>query len=70
MLMYTSLKPDVLQAIDEMMCRFTIKYIDGWTPSFTSRSDQLLMTVMKLTMNTPLLDLAERFHTSSFSVNK
>ena len=64
MLMYTSLKPDVFQAIDEMMCRFTIKYIDGWTPSFTSRS------VMKLTMNTPLLDLADRFHTSSFSVNK
>ena len=67
--MYTSLRPDMFQAIDEMMRRFTIKYIDGWTPSFISQSDQLLMTLMKLTMNTPLLDLAERFNTSATSVN-
>lgn len=69
MLMYTSLRPDMFKAIDELMRRFTIKYIDGWTPSFISQSDQLLMTLMKLTMNTPLLDLAERFNTSATSVN-
>lgn len=69
MLMYTSLRPDMFKAIDAMMRRFPIKYIDGWTPSFISQSDQLLMSLMKLTMNTPLLDLAERFNTSATSVN-
>jgi hypothetical protein len=59
----------MFQAIDEMTQRFDIRYIDGWKPSFISKSDQLLMTLMKLTMNTPLLDLAERFNTSASSVN-
>lgn len=67
--MYTSLRPDMFHAIDEMMQRFQIKYIDGWRPSFISLTDQLLMTLMKITMNTPLLDLAERFNTSASSVN-
>ena len=67
--MYTSLKLDMFQAIDEMMCRFTIKNIDGWTPLFISQTDQLLMTFIKTTTNTPLLDLAERFHTSASSVH-
>lgn len=59
----------MFHAIDEMMQRFQIKYIDGWRPSFISLTDQLLMTLMKITMNTPLLDLAERFNTSASSVN-
>lgn len=67
--MYTSLRPDMFHAIDEMMQRFQVKYIDGWRPSFISLTDQLLMTLMKITMNTPLLDLAERFNTSASSVN-
>ena len=69
MLMYTSLRPDMFRTIDDLMHRFQIKYIDGWTPSFIPLSDQLLMTFMKLTMNTPFLDLAERFNTSAASVN-
>lgn len=69
MLMYTNLRPDMFKAIDAMMRRFRIQYIDGWTLSFISQSDQLLMSLMKLTMNTPLLDLAERFNTSATSVN-
>ena len=67
--MYTSLRPDIFRTIDDLMHRFQIKYIDGWTPSFIPLSDQLLMTFMKLTMNTPFLDLAERFNTSAASVN-
>lgn len=67
--MYTSLRPDMFHAIDEMMQRFQIKYIDGWRPSFISLTDQLLMTLMKITMNIPLLDLAERFNTNASSVN-
>lgn len=67
--MYTSLRPDMFHTIDEMMQRFQVKYIDGWRPSFISLTDQLLMTLMKITMNTPLLDLAERFNTSASSVN-
>ncbi|XP_052691592.1 uncharacterized protein LOC128169504 [Crassostrea angulata] len=59
----------MFHAIDEMMQRFQVKYIDGWRPSFISLTDQLLMTLMKITMNTPLLDLAERFNTSASSVN-
>ena len=69
MLMYTSLKPDMFHVIDEIMQRFEITYIDGWKPSFISRSDQLLMTLMKLKMNVPLLDLAQRFNTSQTSVS-
>lgn len=69
MLMYTSLKHDVFQIIDEYLQRFNVKYVDGWTPSFLSKSDQLLMTLIKLNMNPPLLDLAERFCTTTTTVN-
>lgn len=67
--MYTRLRPDIFHIIDKMMQRFQIKYIDGWRPSFISLTDQLLMTIMKMTMNTPLLDLSEKFNTSASSVN-
>lgn len=69
MLMFTSLRPDMFKAIDAIMRRFAVKYIDGWISSFISQSDQLVMTLMKLTMNTPLLDLAEMFNSSATLVN-
>jgi hypothetical protein len=69
MLMYTSLKLDVFNIIDAYLQRFDISYIDGWTPQNISRTDQLLLTLMKIKMNLPVLDLAERFNTSTASVN-
>lgn len=69
MLMYTSLKPDVFGALDQLLQRFRLSYVDGWSPSSMSRTDQLLLTIMKLKMDPPLLDLAERFNTSQSTVN-
>ena len=69
MLMYTSLKYDAFKVVDETLQRFRLKYVDGWTPSFLSRTNQLLLTLMKLRLNIPILDLAVRFNTSKASVN-
>ena len=65
MLMYTSLRQGTFQAVDNMVQRFEVNYVDGWNPGFMNRSDQLLLTLM----NSPLLDLAERFHCSTATVN-
>lgn len=59
----------MFKAINAIMRRLTVKYIDGRTSSFISQSDQLLMTLMKLTMITPLFDLAERLNFSATLVN-
>ncbi|XP_048777675.2 uncharacterized protein LOC125681560 [Ostrea edulis] len=69
MMMYTSLKPEIFSIIDTTLQRFPLVYVDGWTPSAFSRSDQLFMTLMKLKLNCPLLDLAERFCTSKATVH-
>ena len=66
MLMYTSLKADVFSALDELLQRFPLNYVDKWTPTMC-RTDQLLLTLMKL--NPPLLDLAESFTISQSTVN-
>ncbi|XP_069103467.1 uncharacterized protein [Argopecten irradians] len=69
MLMYTSLKADMFAVIDTTLQRFPLTYVDGWTPATFSRTDQLLMTMMKLKLNPPLLDIAERFCTSKATVH-
>lgn len=69
MLMYTSLKPQMFRIIDSTLQRFPLVYVDGWTPSAFSRTDQLFMTLMKLKLNCPLLDLAERFCTSKATIH-
>lgn len=69
MLMYTSLKPQMFRIIDSTLQRFPLVYVDGWTPSAFSRTDQLFMTLMKLKLNCPFLDLAERFCTSKATIH-
>ncbi|XP_069114314.1 uncharacterized protein [Argopecten irradians] len=69
MLMYTSLKAEKFLIIDATLKRFSLNYVDGWTPSLILREDQLLVCLMKLKMNSPLLDLAERFCTSKATVH-
>jgi len=67
-LMYTSLKYDMFLILDRTLQRFPLSYAEGWTPAFLDRTEQLFMTLIKLTMNPPLLDLAERFNTSLATV--
>lgn len=67
--MYTSLTSDMFDTIDATIQRFPLTYVDGWTPTAFSRRDQLLMTMMKLKLNCPFLDLAERFCTSKTTVH-
>lgn len=67
--MYTSLKPQMFRIIDSTLQRFPLVYVDSWTPSAFSRTDQLLMTLMKLKLNCPFLDLAERFCTSRATIH-
>ena len=69
MLLYTTLKPDMFNIIDETLQRFPLNYVDGWTPGSISRRNQLLMTLMKLKLNSPILDIAERFCTSTATVH-
>uniref|UniRef100_A0A8W8MG00 DDE Tnp4 domain-containing protein n=1 Tax=Magallana gigas TaxID=29159 RepID=A0A8W8MG00_MAGGI len=69
MLMYPSLKPQMFRIIDSTLQRFPLVYVDSWTPSAFSRTDQLFMTLMKLKLNCPFLDLAERFCTSKATIH-
>ena len=69
MLIYTSLKPKMFRIIDATLQRFPLVYVDGWSPSIFTRSDQLFMTLIKLKLNSPFLDLAERFCTSNATVH-
>ena len=69
MLMYTSLRADVFLIIDETLQRFELTYVDGWNPSAVSRRDQLFITLMKLKLNSLLLDLAECFCVSKTAIH-
>ncbi|XP_062616136.1 uncharacterized protein LOC134277853 [Saccostrea cucullata] len=53
MLMYTSLKADMFRVVDSTIQRFPLTYVNNWTPAVISRTDQLLMTLMKLKLNSP-----------------
>lgn len=68
MLMYTSLKADMFKVLDSTIQRFPLTYINNWNPGTISRTDQLLMTLMKLKLNCLHLDLAERFNISKTTV--
>ena len=69
MLMYTSLTSKMFRIIDSTLQRFHLVHVDGWSPSTFTRSDQLFMTLMKLKLNSPFLDLAERFGISKATVH-
>ena len=47
--------------------RFQLKYYHGWTVQM-ALEDQLLLTIMKLRLNVPMLDLAVRFGVSRTTV--
>ena len=51
--------------VDQLLQRCTLKYLHGWEPRTIKRQNQLFLTLMKLKLNTPHLDLAERFKTST-----
>ena len=68
MLMYTSVPHDIFNILITSLKRFQLKYYHGWTPRMTLE-DQLLLTLMKLTMNCKKLDLAVRFNISHTAVD-
>ncbi|XP_046570173.1 uncharacterized protein LOC124278515 isoform X2 [Haliotis rubra] len=69
MLLYTSIPYDVFEIICSMLERFDLNYYAGWKPSIVSLENQLLLTLMKLTMNSKDLDLAQRFQISRATVS-
>ena len=64
MLMYTSLTYATFSILINMLARFSINYTCGHKIRTPKLEDQLLITLMKLTMNSKNLDLAERFKVS------
>ena len=62
-------KPQLSHIIDSTLERFPLVYVDGWSPSTFTRSDQLFMTLINLKLNSLFLDLAERFCTSKATVH-
>ena len=66
--MYTSLPYDIFVILESCLARFKLNYYYGWTPSLCI-ADQLLLTLMKLTLNLNDLDLAQRFGISRTSVS-
>nr|XP_022297875.1 uncharacterized protein LOC111107145 [Crassostrea virginica] len=68
MLLYTSIQYDVFQVLVMLLCRFELKYFNGWTPSL-SIENQLLIVLMKLKLNLKDTDLAHRFCVSRTTIS-
>ena len=68
MRMYTTLSFDVFMVLVRCLKRFDINYYSGWAPHI-SLQDQLLITLMKLTMNPKDADLALRFSVSRTTIS-
>ena len=49
--------------------KFKLVYYSSWTPGSIEIEDQLLLTLMKLTMNCKDADLAVRFNVSETTVS-
>ncbi|XP_046559285.1 uncharacterized protein LOC124268354 [Haliotis rubra] len=69
MLLYTSIPYDIFVILSDTIGRFGLNYYAGWKPSSISLQDQLLLTLMKLTLNSKDLDLAQRFNVSRATVS-
>jgi len=69
MKMYTTLTADIFMFLVHCLQRFDLTYYNDWTPLSLSLPDQLLMTLMKLTMNAKDADLALRFRVSRACVS-
>ena len=70
MLLYTSFPADVFQVLVDVLKHVgPLNYYATWRVSSISLEDQLLMTLMKLRLNTRDLDLAFRFDVSRATVS-
>lgn len=68
MLLYTSLTYDMFSILVRIIQRFNFNYYCGWTVTMFSTEDQLLITMMKLTMNSKDADLSVRFQVSRTTI--
>lgn len=68
-ILYTTLSYDVFEILVTQLNRFNIRYYYNWAPAHLALDDQLLITLMKLTMNTPDDDLAFRFDCSRTTIS-
>ena len=68
MLLYTTLQLDVFLILVSLIKRFPLVYYAGWVPSMPLE-DQLLLTLMKLSLNLRDCDLAHRFCISRTTVS-
>ncbi len=69
MRLYTTLTYDVFMILAKVLERFQLNYYMGWKVTSLSIEDQLLLTLMKLTLNAKDLDLAVRFDISRPTVS-
>ena len=69
MLLYTTLHYDVFLVLQKTLERFTLNYYRQFNVVSISLADQLLITLMKLTLDAKDLDLAERFNTSRTTIS-
>jgi hypothetical protein len=68
-MMYTGLcNKSMFMAIVATLKRFEITYYAGWNVQMLTLEDQILLTLMKLRLNVPMLDLAVRFGVSRTTV--
>lgn len=67
--LYTGLPSSkIFMALYDLIKDVDIKYYLGWNVIRLHKIDQLLLTLMKLRLNSPHLDLAQRFAISSAAV--
>jgi len=69
MRIFTTLPYDVFMVLVSRLKRFQLVYYGGWTSGSIIIEDQLLLTLMKLTMNCKDGDLALRFNVSRRTVS-
>jgi DDE superfamily endonuclease/Helix-turn-helix of DDE superfamily endonuclease len=59
--MYTGLHASAIQALASTLSTLNLRYYHGSRVTSVSLEDQVFLTLMKLRLNTPLLDLSVRF---------
>lgn len=67
--MYTGLPASAVLLLASLLSRFQLNYVYGWSVSRISLIDQVFLTLMKLRLNMPTLDLAVRFNCSATTVS-
>jgi len=66
--MYTGLNASAISGLVETLSTMNLKYYYDWAVTSVSLEDQLLLTLIKLRLNTPILDLSIRFDISETTV--